>query len=202
MSTTIDNKVHCFVWLDNKPVFFVNTLFDCTTYTTVPMDLPDETQINISCPEAIKAYNEHMGGVDLADQMRRFYTCIHKSSCRWYLQQFWFIIDLAIDNAYILECCIQDRTPCQGRHNNKPFHKKLATELLSKHSSQKIVGHQVQNAPARLSQWHFPDSLETDGQCVACSKEHTRNSSRYGCKDSGNVHLCVSPCFRTYHIRL
>ena len=32
------------------------------------------------CPDAVKAYNEHMGGVDLADQMRRFYTCTHKSS--------------------------------------------------------------------------------------------------------------------------
>ena len=67
VSTTIDNKFHCFVWLDNKPVFFVDTLFDCTTYTTVPMDLPDGTRINISCPEAVKAYNEHMRGVDLAD---------------------------------------------------------------------------------------------------------------------------------------
>ena len=31
VSTTIDNKVHCFVWLDNKPVFFADTLFGCTT---------------------------------------------------------------------------------------------------------------------------------------------------------------------------
>ena len=78
--TTIDNKVHCFVWLDNKPVFFVDTLFGCSTYTTVPRGLPDGTRIQVACPEAVKAYNEHMGGVDLADQMCRFYTCTHKSS--------------------------------------------------------------------------------------------------------------------------
>ena len=27
VSTVIDDKVHCFVWLDRKPVFFVDTLF-------------------------------------------------------------------------------------------------------------------------------------------------------------------------------
>ena len=49
---------------------------------------PDRTQVQVLCPEAVKAYNEHMGGVgvDLADQMyNRFYTCTHKSSHKWYV---------------------------------------------------------------------------------------------------------------------
>ena len=46
-------------------------------------------------------------------------------------------------------------------------------ELLNKHSSQKIVGCQVQNALAWLLQWHYPDNLGIDGQCAVCSKEHT-----------------------------
>ena len=33
----------------------------------------------VSYPEAVKAYNEHMRGVDVADQMCRFYTCPHRS---------------------------------------------------------------------------------------------------------------------------
>ena len=111
VSTIIDNKVHCFVWLDNKPVFFVDTLFGYTTHTTVPRGLWDGSRTMVSCPEAVKAYNEHMGGVDLADQMRRFYTCTHK----WYFWLFWFLLDLAIDNAYVLECWTRDRTPGQGR---------------------------------------------------------------------------------------
>ena len=80
ISTIIDNKVYCFVWLDRKPVFFVDTLFGCTSYTTVYRGLLDGTRVQVMCPEAVKAYNEHMGGVDLADQMHRFYTCTHKSS--------------------------------------------------------------------------------------------------------------------------
>ena len=198
VSTTLDDKIHCFVWLDSKPVFFVDTLFGCSLHTTVPRGMSDGTRTQIACPEAVKAYNENMGGVDLADQMRRFYTCTHRSSRRWYLRLFWFLVDLAIDNALILESF----RPDQRRRKNKDFRKELATELLSKYISRQRAGRQAQNAPARLLQRHFPDNLGTDSQCVVCSKEHTRKRTRYGCKDCGNVHLCISPCFRIYHTRL
>ena len=108
-----------------------------------------------------------MGSVDLADQMRRFYTCTHKSSHRL----FWFLVDLAIDNAFVLECIIRERTPGLHKRKNKNFHKELATELLSKHNSRLQPGCQVQNAPARLMQRHFPVNLGIDSQCVWCSRE-------------------------------
>ena len=78
----------------------------------------DGSHVQVICPEAVKAYNEHMGGVDLADQMRRLYTCTHKSSRKWYFWLFWFLVDLTVDNAYVLECWFRDRTPGQGRHKN------------------------------------------------------------------------------------
>ena len=35
------------------------------------------------CQPEVKAYNESMGGVDVVDQIRRFYTsCTHKVSCQ------------------------------------------------------------------------------------------------------------------------
>ena len=110
-STIIDNKIHCFVWLDNKPVIFIDILFRHHTPTTVPRGLNDGTRIQVSCLYAVRAYNENIGGLDLADQMRRFYTCTHKSSRRWYLRMFWFLVDLAIDNAFILECIVHESTP-------------------------------------------------------------------------------------------
>ena len=197
VSTILDNKVHCYVWLDNKPVFFVDTLYDDTVYTTVPKGLPDGSRVQITCPRGVKAYNEHMGGVDLADQMRRFYTCTHKSSRRWYLRLFWFLLDLAIDNAFILECC---SLPTRSRRKSKQFRKELATHLLGLHSSRQHAGRQAQNAP-RLVQRHFPKYLGTDGRCVVCSTGDARKRTRYGCEDCGNVRLCVDPCFRIYHTR-
>ena len=134
--------------------------------------------------------------------MLRFYTCTHKSSRKWYFRLFWFLVDLAVDNTYVLECLFRDRTPGQGRCRNKQFCKELATELLSKYSSQEIPGCQVQNAPARLIQQYFSANLGTDCQCAACSKEHTQKRYRYSCRDCGNLHLCVAPCIRIYHTRL
>ena len=199
VTIVLDNKVHCFVWLDKKPVFFIDTLFGRTAFCTVPRGLPDGTSIRVDCPEAVKAYNENMGGVDLADQMRRFYTCTHKSSRRWYLRLFWFLLDVAVDNAFILECSLR---PAGGRRKSKEFRKELATHLLSRHNSRQRAGRQVQNAPARLLQRHFPKYLGDNGQCVVCRKEHTRKRTRYGCADCGNVYLCIDPCFRIHHTRL
>ena len=52
VSTVIDDKIHCFVWLDRKPVFFVDTLFGCTAYTSVYRGLSDGRRVQIMCPEA------------------------------------------------------------------------------------------------------------------------------------------------------
>ena len=104
------------------------------------MGLSDGTRVQVMCPEAVKACNEHMGGVDLADLMCRFYTCTHKLSRNCYFQLFWFLVDLAVDIAYVLECWFCNRTPGQVRYKNKLFRKELATEPLSKYSSHKFQG--------------------------------------------------------------
>ena len=36
-------------------------------------------------------------------------------------------------------------------------------------------------------------------QCQVCSENQIRKCSKYGCKDCGNMHLCVTPCFRIDH---
>ena len=98
VSTFLDNKIHCFVWFDKKPVFFIDTVCGGIFVEQIPQDdsgseprmrqitvrrgLTDGTRINVCCPAAVKAYNSNMGGVDLADQIRRFYTSSHKSSRR------------------------------------------------------------------------------------------------------------------------
>ncbi|XP_059563328.1 piggyBac transposable element-derived protein 4-like [Myotis daubentonii] len=52
-------------------------------------------------PESIQFYNSTKFGVDMADQMARKYT-VKASSCRWPLQIFFNILDLAAINAWIL----------------------------------------------------------------------------------------------------
>ena len=144
VSTILDNKIHCFVWLDKKPVFFIDTVCRHSFFEQIPQDdseseprvrhvtvrrgLTDGTRINVTCPAAVKAYNSNMGGVDLADQICRFYTSSHKSSRRWYLRLFWFLLDLAVDNAFILAK--------KEQYTIKQFREELATELIGKFHGQ------------------------------------------------------------------
>ena len=70
-----------------------------------------------------------MGGVDLSDQMNRFYTCT--SRC-WYLRLFWFFLDVAIDNVFILASF--ETVAGQRKRTNKQFLEELAAELISKYN--------------------------------------------------------------------
>ena len=54
-----------------------------------------------SKPEIVKFYNSTRFGVDVLDQMARKYTA-NAASCRWPVQFFYNILDLAAINAHIL----------------------------------------------------------------------------------------------------
>ena len=50
-------------------------------------------------PAVISLYNKHMGGVDLAVQLCKYYS-VGRSSTKWYNNLFWFCIDVSIYNTY------------------------------------------------------------------------------------------------------
>ena len=76
------------------------------SYTTFSRGLPDGKYVKLACPKGIKAYNQQIGGVDLTNQMPAILHMHTQSSNRWYFHLFWFLLDLAIDNVFILECRI------------------------------------------------------------------------------------------------
>ena len=111
--------------------------------------------------------------------------------------------DLAIDNAYTLECCFTLVNDCR---TIKSFREQLATKLLCQHSSRQYGGRQSQallpQSPARLEEHHFIENLGTDGYCAVCSDRKThRKRTKYGCVNCGMVHLCLENCFKIYHTK-
>ena len=50
-------------------------------------------------PEFIDDYNYHMGGVDIADQLRSYY-CTQQRSCRNWYPLFYWLLDTTLVNAY------------------------------------------------------------------------------------------------------
>lgn len=61
----------------------------------------EKSHIEINCPQIIKEYNAHMGGVDLMDGLMGRYH-IRMRTTKWSNRIFYHLIDVALVNAYIL----------------------------------------------------------------------------------------------------
>ena len=103
MTTTVEDvEVSCVAWLDNKQVMLMSSfagripLSDISRY-----DRKMKQTTQISCPNVVKIYNQHMGGVDLLDShMGR-----HRNKMRskkWYMRIFYHMMDVTIINAWLL----------------------------------------------------------------------------------------------------
>ena len=94
-------EVHCFFWMDKKAVGLINTITPPDVFATVIRHDSRGQDLEIQCPMAVKKYNQYMGGVDLADNLRKTYSCSRKG-IKWYMRIFYYLIDTAAVNAFIL----------------------------------------------------------------------------------------------------
>ena len=94
-------------WMDNKPVYFLGTYQTGTEATVVRrMDKSGceahGTRLDVPCPDVVRSYQENMGGVDTFDHLRAAYTCRLKMRGKWYHYLFWWVIESAIVNSYLI----------------------------------------------------------------------------------------------------
>ena len=172
------------------------------------------------CPTIIKAYNKHMGGVDLSDQLIQYYSS-HRKVARWYKTLFLHFLDIATTNAFILH------KELSKSHNDQPMeHKTFLIEIAAA-----LCGTDMTGRPTKKSSQHLPVPIidgstnATQGrkQCVACKdrinadwrerkeegkikkdeKKARGADTPWMCEACG-VALCFIPtrnCFREYHKR-
>lgn len=161
-------------------------------------------------PAVISLYNKHMGGVDLADQLRKYYS-VGRSSRKWYRYLFWFCIDVSICNAYIL--CNHFRVG-QGRAriSQVKFRTELAKELVGGFSScvsaaQSTKRRKIERTLAHENAGkHFSDKIQgRKRQCVFCKELGKKTpkgraiETTFECVQCG-VALCRKDCFASYHM--
>ena len=87
-------------WHDNKDVYCLSTLLD-DSMTTVLRQVQKKKRSISSCPQIIVDYNQHMRGVDLADQAMCYYS-VGCKTMKWWRRIFWRIHDQAITNAVVI----------------------------------------------------------------------------------------------------
>ena len=194
-SKILDNDVQCLVWKDKKAMAFISTISAPSAETQVSRRNKDGSRSEISCPNTVKLYNAHMGGVDLFDSRRKTYSCSRKSK-KWWLRLFYFLLDTAVTNSYV----IYKETPGTKPLTLKDYTIAIADEMMSIFSSRKRKSN-AREAPiaARLCERHFPDMMAELKQCRVCP---TRKRTKFCCSDCSSscpVPLCPTKCFRIYH---
>ena len=135
-----------FAWKDQNVVLFISTVSNSRRTVKRLRRRPAKTAINaytsraifgemtikeLNIPEFIDIYNHFMNGVDCADQLRCYYNTqrVHVKSWKplWY-----FLLDSAIVNSYLLHHCVSKQSKNQSRNHytQREFRTKLTSQLF------------------------------------------------------------------------
>ena len=188
-------------WRDKKTIHLLSTADDpAAPAVQVERKRRDGTRNNVSCPMVVREYNAHMNGVDHADQLRSEHAT-YRTSKKWWHYVFWFLVDLAVANAFILfrESPHHQRQTKTGRR--KPWRQVEFRQALSK----QLIGRVRTSRKRKLltalnptTSQHVPVTTSR-GRCRECSKDGKRREVKTGCQACG-YSLCID-CFAIHHRR-
>ncbi|CAN9511206.1 unnamed protein product [Ophioblennius macclurei] len=157
---------------------------------------------DLPCPTPVLAYNKHMGGVDLSDQLIQYYT-VHRKAGKWYRTVFLHLVDIATTNAYILHKELSTAHQVQAL-----THKDFMVELVCQ-----LIGRDKSGAPTKRTTIHAPVPIDTPSdpgqkapkrrlRCQNClDKEQQRRDTVWKCQCC-DMPLCVTTnrnCFTEWH---
>ena len=100
----VDNNSRIVIvkWLNNNVVQFTPSYVGIEPMDQIERrDKTADERKNFDCPQIVKAYNNSMGAVDLADILIALYRISVKIE-RWYIKIFWHLVAIAIVNGWIL----------------------------------------------------------------------------------------------------
>lgn len=90
------------MWYDNKPVVLSSSFVGKEPTQKVRRFCKKQKKyLDVDCPQIIRNYNQHMGGVDLLDSFLGKYK-IKMRTKKWYLRLFYHFLDIATINSWLL----------------------------------------------------------------------------------------------------
>ncbi|XP_048013474.1 piggyBac transposable element-derived protein 4-like [Megalobrama amblycephala] len=196
-----DGPLVCVKWMDKKEVSVCSTIHAAYEGHRVKrkVKVQDTWKTKIfPCPAPLTAYNHHMAGADLSDQLLQYYTVKHKTM-KWYRKVFLHFLDIAATNAFILH------TELHGNMTHKEFMEQLTAELCG--VSQKA-------SPKQTSSDHVPvpgaeltsdvRNIATVGRriCAHCKTVRGKKQQTPWKCQACDVQLCLQlnrNCFQEWH---
>ncbi|XP_053370298.1 piggyBac transposable element-derived protein 4-like [Clarias gariepinus] len=193
-------------WMDSQEVSVCSTIhaaFGETIKRKVKTSKGTWSIQTLPCPTPVLKYNEHMGGVDLSNQLIQYYTPQHKTM-KWYQKLFLHFLDIAATNAYILHKELVSQQLCHAL-THKAFMEELTAQLCG--ISQKIplkraCCDHVPVPVAKLSTNISQIASHGRRTCVFCRKQRSKKSSTpWKCRKC-DVALCLQltrNCYEQWH---
>ena len=165
-------------------------------------------------PTAITYYNQHMGGVDVFDQLASSYRLLRRSK-KFTKVLFADMMEIAIINSFKLFQAYRkehpDQLPRPRTYSQYKYRENLIRALCKIQDNQHPPGYrplQSANIPQQLYTSHTPIHTGERKICTVCWKRtQQRANTVFACEacrnQQGNlVHLCITQdrhCFRDYH---
>jgi hypothetical protein len=176
-------------WMDKKPVNLISSCTDPTSAASIPRRAGRD-EYDVACPVVVPLYTKYLRGVDVFSQ-RQSYSKIGRRSRKFFYCLMWFLLDVAIHNAYILY-----KTHRAGQSDDeKAFRKQLMVQLVGSYSGRAKSVSQLKRPRDAL---HRLQHTEERGSCVQCRKRvgdggHNPRS-HWRCSDC-EVFLCAPECY-------
>ena len=157
-------------------------------------------------PTVVRAYNEHMGGVDKADQHRAYYPVGH-SSKKWWRTVFAFVVNICLVQSMIA-WSKSPHPPNTPKYDNLFLRARIAEQLRGGFTSRKVNAGRKSNVQTVAEQSILHHKLvraTKRRKCAHCIKMGTKTPSgwqvatNYECKWCHTA-LCRGACFRDWHI--
>jgi hypothetical protein len=207
------NKINTVAWYDNKCVLLASTFVGAEPISHIKRyNKEQKNKINIDCPQIVKLYNAHMGGVDLADMLVALYRTNFRTH-RWYMSIFSQLLDICVNNAWLLSRRDAARSLEESRHMSlKAFRVQIYHSLLKRERKRgRPDSLQISEPPKKIKRHtkpqpqtnirfdnvgHLPTHIDK-GRCRYCT---TGQTTVYCTKCA--VRLCFVDkrnCFYSYH---
>ncbi len=165
-------------------------------------------------------YNAHMGGVDLADQHKSYYS-VGRKARRWWKYIMWYIFTLSIKNAHLVRqasnitgLSAADRSK-HLKQTHKQFRRDLVELLIDGYEGRhRVVGtgfKRVIPACAVMSPaaaiTHICELAAEQRVCFYCARKGDKAPKGGSIRTKGwcsqcEKHLCPVGCFSRYHLEL
>lgn len=189
------------VWHDKRDVYVLST--NCNPLETVPKvrrsSKKSLEKVEVQCPLPIKIYNDFMGGVDLSDQKRSYYS-VGKKNKKFWKYIFHFIINVCIVNSFIIYL---QSNPITKKYTQLDYRKNLIKQLIQDFTAKKPKkAINFENAISTSNKFsHKIVKIEgRNKKCVLCKKNnvttHKGNKVETGFKcENCDLPLCKVSCF-------